>query len=286
MKGTGTVNVQGDASGRSKLIVQTLQNIRLSLAKIPNNFTEFKFKHGTREDIVRIINELHDKTSTGIDNIPPKLIKIASEIISDPLTELINQALIRDLKFPCLEKIAGVTPVFKKEDRMEKSNYRPISVLNVFSKVFERFLLNQMIPYLDNVLSTYLSAYRKGYSCQHVLLRLLEKWRQCLKQSKVVGAILDLSKAFDALPHDLFWLSAGNFFRGEGGKIYCYANFYCYSIIFGLTFKEGQKFSMGANCLRGRPLWEKASIIAKLNAYGFSKQALKIILAYLSGRRQ
>ena len=86
MKGTGTVNVQGDASGRSKLIVQTLQNVRLSLAKIPNNFTEFKFKHATREDIVRITNELHDKTSTGIDNIPPKLIKIASEIISDPLT--------------------------------------------------------------------------------------------------------------------------------------------------------------------------------------------------------
>ena len=47
---------------------------------------------------------------------------------------------------------------------MKKSNYRPISILNVFSKVLERFLLNQMVPYLDNVLSTYLSAYRKGYS--------------------------------------------------------------------------------------------------------------------------
>ena len=45
---------------------------------------------------------------------------------------------------------------------MKKSNYRPISVLNVFSKVFEQFLLNQMAPYLDNVLTNYLSAYRKG----------------------------------------------------------------------------------------------------------------------------
>ena len=140
----------------------SVQSIRSSLVKIPNNLTEFNFKHPTREDIIRIINELHDKTSTGIDNIPPKLVKIASEIISDPLTELINQTLITDLKFPCLEKIARVTAVFKKEDRMKKSNYRPISVLNVFSKVFKRFLLNQMVPYLDNVLSTYLSAYRKG----------------------------------------------------------------------------------------------------------------------------
>ena len=58
-----------------------------------------------------------------------------------------------------------------------------------------------MVPYLDNVLSTYLSAYRKGYSsCKHVILRLTEKWRQCIDQNKVVGAILiDLSKAFDAL---------------------------------------------------------------------------------------
>ena len=203
----------------------SVQSIRSSLVKIPNNFTEFNFKHATREDIIRIINELHDKTSTGIDNIPPKLVKIASEIISDPLTELINQTLITDLKFPCLEKIARVTPVFKKEDRMKKSKYRPISVLNVFSKVFERFLLNQIVPYLDNVPSTYLSAYRKGYSCQHVLLRLIEKWRKCLDQNKVVGAILiGLSKAFDALPHDL--------------------------------------------------------LLAKLNAYGFSKQVLKIILSY------
>ena len=112
-----------------------VQSIRSNLAKIPNNFTEFKFKHGTREDILKIINELHDKTSTGIDNIPPELVTIA--IISDPLKELINQTLITDMKFPCLEKIARVTPVFKKEDRMEKSSYRPISILNVFSKVSE-----------------------------------------------------------------------------------------------------------------------------------------------------
>ena len=46
--------------------------------------------------------------------------------------------------------------------------------------------VNQTVPYLDNVLSTYLSAYRKGYSRQHVLLRLIEKWRQCLDQNKVV----------------------------------------------------------------------------------------------------
>ena len=92
--------------------------------------------------------------------------------------------------FPRGEKIACVTPVFKKEDRLDKKNYRPISVLNVFSKIFERFILDQLTPYFNNMLSDFLSANRKNYSCQHVLLRMKEAWRKCLDDNKVVGAIL------------------------------------------------------------------------------------------------
>ena len=62
--------------------------------------------------------------------------------------------------FPNVEKEASVTPVFKTEDRQIKTNYRPISVLNVFSKIFERFLLNHLQPFIDNVISSFLSAYR------------------------------------------------------------------------------------------------------------------------------
>ena len=77
-------------------------------------------------------------------------------------------------------------------------------MLNVFSKIFERFLLNQMLPFIDNLMSSFLSAYRSRYNTQHVLLRLIEQWRACLDENKVVGGILmDLSKAFDCLPHDL-----------------------------------------------------------------------------------
>ena len=92
----------------------------------------------------------------------------------------------------------------KKDDRLDKKNYRPISILNVFSKIFERFLLNQIFLFLNKIQSVFLSAYRARYSCQHGLLRLIKGWRQCLDENKVAGAILmDLSKAFDCLPHDL-----------------------------------------------------------------------------------
>ena len=76
--------------------------------------------------------------------------------------------------------------------------------LMFFSKIFERYLSDQMVPYLNSILSVFISAYRKNYSCQHVLLRMIEMWRRCLDENKVVGAILmDPSKAFDSLPHDL-----------------------------------------------------------------------------------
>ena len=72
--------------------------------------------------------------------------------------------------FPHAEKIACITPAFKKEDRLYYTNYRPISVLNVFSKVFERVILDQLTSYFKSMLFELRSAYRKQYSCQHVLL--------------------------------------------------------------------------------------------------------------------
>ena len=79
--------------------------------------------------------------------------------------------------FPDAEKIACITPAFKKEDRFDWTNYRPISVLNVFSKVFERFIRDQLTSYFKSTLSEFRSAFRKQYSCQHVLLRMIETWR-------------------------------------------------------------------------------------------------------------
>ena len=166
--------------------------------------TMFHFSKAEPSDIIKIIKGLKSGTSVGIDKIPPKLVIMSAEVIANPLAKLINTTMLDDLIFPNIEKDASVTPVFKKEDRQIKTNYRPISVLNVFSKIFERFLLNQLLPFIDKMMSSLLSAYRSRYNTQHVLLRLIEQWRACLDYNKVVGGILmDLSKAFDCLPHDL-----------------------------------------------------------------------------------
>ena len=92
----------------------------------------------------------------------------------------------------------------KKDSTTDKANYRPISLLPVVSKVFERLIIKQIEPFINNYLSKFLCGFRKGYSCQYALLNMIRAWQASLNKSGIVGAVLtDLSKAFDCLPHDL-----------------------------------------------------------------------------------
>ena len=95
-------------------------------------------------------------------------------------------------------------PIFKTTDATFKKNYRPVSVLPTISKIFERIIQSQIKGYINNYLSDFLCGYRKGYSTQHALVSLLEKWKNSLDKKGFAGAvIMDLSKAFDCLDHDL-----------------------------------------------------------------------------------
>jgi hypothetical protein len=106
--------------------------------------------------------------------------------------------------FPEMLKCAEVTPIFKKNDMLDKKIYRPVSVLPCLSKVFEGLLIDQMTRFFDTLLSHHLSGFRKGYSCQSVLLRFVESCKYNLDNGKICGTLLtDLSKAFDCLPHCL-----------------------------------------------------------------------------------
>ena len=106
--------------------------------------------------------------------------------------------------FPNNMKYADVIPVFKKDNRLDKCNYRPVSILPSMSKIFERLIFKQLNDYMDPKLSIYQCGFRKNMSAQNCLLFMVEKLKQCLDNKGSTGILLtDLSKAFDCLVHDL-----------------------------------------------------------------------------------
>jgi hypothetical protein len=163
----------------------------------------FKFNEVSLHTIEQMLLKLNPKKSAGFDQIPPKLFKVGAKSISPHLTLLVNSS-IQTSEFPHILKLAEVSPVYKKEDNMKRNNYRPISILSVMSKIFEITLANQLSTFFHNIFSTYLSAYRHHYSTQDVLIQFTEYCKMHLDNGDHVCAVLmDLSKAFDCIPHTL-----------------------------------------------------------------------------------
>ena len=193
--------------------------------------TKFSFSYVEASDIITEIRNLDTKKAGTFSNISARQLKQVEEIIVGPLVEIWNKEIKGNRKFPSKLKYADLTPIFKKLECVLKENYRPVSILPVVSKIFERIMQKQMKTYIETHLSPFLCGYRKGYNTQYALISMIEKWKKHLDNSGIVGALfMDLSKAFDTLNHEL--------------------------------------------------------LIAKLEAYGFDKEALAILLSYLSERWQ
>ena len=110
---------------------------------------------------------------------------------------------LKENKFSENAKTALVRPIYKKDSSKIK-NSRPVSLLNGFSKIYERFLHDSLSSFTDKILSKFVSAYRKFYSSNHVLLKLIGEWKKSLDDKSIIGAVLMyLSKAFDCTLHDL-----------------------------------------------------------------------------------
>ena len=190
----------------------------------------FRFSEVNIEDIKKDILKLDKNKASQHSDIPIKTIKENLDIFAGFLCTNINSSF-KSSSLPSCLKMADVTPLHKKGKKHLKENYRPVSILPVFSKVFERSMFVQMSSFFDNFLSKQQCGFPKGYSTQQCLLALLEKWKRAVDSGQMFGVLLiDLSKAFDCLDHEL--------------------------------------------------------LIAKLNAYGFSLPALKLVHDYLSNRKQ
>ena len=176
-----------------------------SIEKIKNTAHQiFSFKHVSIDEVKKEIMNLDHTNASQENDIPVKLLKANADIICGIIVTDFNNNLIVKGLFPESLKTANVTPVYKKDSRTDKTNYRPVSILPNLSKVYEQLIYNQLSNFFENKLSKFQCGFRKGYNAQDCLLVMIEKWKRMLDKGGTCGALLtDLSKAFDCLPHDL-----------------------------------------------------------------------------------
>lgn len=171
--------------------------------KLGDNIFEIPFI--TPNEVQNYIKNLNNNKSTGIDNIGPRILKSCIDIITVPLTSVINNSIANGI-FPDQLKIAHVLPLFKKGEKDDLNNYRPISILPTLSKIFEKHIATQIHKFLKktSIIHTSQSGFRQYHSCQTALINLTEKWLGNIDNGNTVGVVfLDLKKAFDLVNHDL-----------------------------------------------------------------------------------
>ena len=118
-----------------------------------------------------MLKSLTSKKAAGTDRLPIKFVKLASEVISEPLFIAMNNS-ITSSTFPDRVKVATVVPINKKTDnKYTVSNFRPASLLNCFSKIYANYIKNHIVNSMSNYISPYVSAYWKECNSQHVLIR-------------------------------------------------------------------------------------------------------------------
>ena len=141
--------------------------------------------------------------SSGPYCVPVTIVKTIRDYISEPLAFLVNDSFASG-NFPEKLKLARITPVFKKDLRFDKDDYRPLSVLSNFSKLLEKAMYHRLYSYLEELKILYplQFGFREKCSTTHALISITESIRQSIDNNEFgCGIFIDLKKAFDAVNH-------------------------------------------------------------------------------------
>ena len=165
----------------------------------------FQVTYAYPSEITNLLSSLKNTSACGVDDIPVAAVKSVADLISAPLASLINTSISAGI-FPDALKIAKVIPIYKNGDKSLISNYRPISLLNTFSKVYETFFLRKLEVFIKkhDILYDKQFGFQKNRSTQFALVSFLDTITEALDQNAyALSLFIDLSKAFDTLNHSL-----------------------------------------------------------------------------------
>ena len=172
--------------------------------RIPENVV-FDLPMLTEDKVLKYLKKLDIRKSTGTDDIGPRLLRMSSPIIAESLTYICNLS-IKTGSFPEKWKEAKVKPLHKGGPSNDPNNFRPISILPVLSKLFEKHVHEGLITFLESykLLHDTQSGFRRNHSCETAIIHMVEKWLKALDNGELVGVIfVDFRKAFDLVDHNI-----------------------------------------------------------------------------------
>ena len=149
----------------------------------------FSFSTVEKVDVIRKIKNLNKKKTIQDDDISVKILKENVNFFAEYICLLYYHAITTS-KFPNLLKMANITPIFKKGSKNKKGNFRKVNILPVLPKIFEKLMSKQLSTFFKNILSKFQCGFRKGYSTQHCLSVILEKWKLSVDNNEVFRALL------------------------------------------------------------------------------------------------
>ena len=177
---------------------------QISPQLLPHTNTCLSTVRFSENGILKVIRKLDPNKAHGHDKISIRMLKLSDKAICKPLHTIFTSCLETGV-FPIHCKKTNVVPIHKRESKPLVKNYRPVSLLPICGKVFERLIYNEVYPYLtdNNLILLHQSVFKGGDSCINQLLSITHEIYKSFDEGfEVRGVFLDISKAFDRVWHD------------------------------------------------------------------------------------
>ena len=195
----------GDTITNPHDIANTFNNYFASIAETTKKSIKYTHKHFSdisqmkviaKEEIANIISSLNSSKASGPNSISYRILFLKNDI-SKQLADLFNISFLTGV-FPSVLKTAKVVPVFKKDSKLDYSNYRPISLLSNIEKILEKLMYKRLYTFLDNNNIYNLQfGFRQQYSTSRALINITEVIRKSLDDGNIgCGVFVDLQNSF------------------------------------------------------------------------------------------